>query len=66
MSCGTRSRWYGEAFLAGNDMIDVFRYYNPDEVATTFRHRNKTVWARLDRWYAEDDLIESLTPLPVV
>ena len=39
-------------------MVDIFRYYYLEEQSTTFRHRKKDMWARLDRWYVHDDLIE--------
>ena len=31
------------------DMIDLYRFYYPDDQSTTFRHRKKDMWARLDR-----------------
>ena len=63
-TAGTRK---AETFLTLNDQYDIFRYHCPEDIETTFRHRNKRCcWERLDRWYAVDDLLEEFTPVDTI
>ena len=54
--------------LLGADLglVDLFRFTYPDAVATTFRHRNKLTWSRLDRWYVNYDVLDKAEVLDTV
>jgi exonuclease III len=48
------------------DLEDLFRFYHEDEIMITFRHVNKTYFARLDRFYVNPWLTEECEPLPTI
>ncbi len=55
---------YAENYLEMHDLIDIFRYYDDESVIMTYKSEGLQRWARLDRWYAQPDLLDLCTVLP--
>ena len=55
-----------QELLDSAELVDIFRYCNPDEQVVTFRHTSAEYRARLDRFYVSTDLLEDLSPLPTL
>ena len=51
-----------QELLDSAELVDIFRYCNPDEQVVTFRHTSAEYRARLDRFYVSTDLLEDLSP----
>ena len=47
-----------EQFLESHELIDIFRYYDDEAVTMTYKSEGTQRWARLDRWYAQPDLLD--------
>jgi len=47
-----------EQFLESHELIDIFGYYDDEAVTMTYKSEGIQRWARLDRWYAQPDLMD--------
>ena len=55
-----------EDYLLDLDLEDDYRHYNEESSETTFIHVDGSYMARLDRFYAQTDLLEFISPIPTV
>ena len=64
----TQPRHYPEyeECLLDLDLEDVYRHYNEESSEMTFVHIDGSYMARLDRFYAQTDLLEFISPIPTV
>ena len=55
-----------EEALENLELEDLYRFYNEEETAITFRHRNHSFFARLDRFYVCSNLTQDCQPLQTI
>ena len=55
---------YAKNYLDMHNLIDIFRYYDDESVVMTYKAEGLQRWARLDRWYAQPDLLDVCIVLP--
>ena len=53
-------------FLDSFELIDIFRYRDEESVEMTHSVPSEGRWARLDRWYAQPDLLDDTMVLPTL
>ena len=53
-------------FLDSLELIDIFRYRDDEAVQMTHSVPSEGRWARLDRWYAQPDLLDDTMVLPTL
>ena len=55
-----------EDYFIDLDLEDVYRHYNEESSEMTFIHVDGRYMARLDRFYAQTDLLEFISPIPTI
>ena len=53
-------------YLLDLDLEDVYGHYNEESSEMTFSHVDGSYMARLDRFYAQTDLLEYISPIPTI
>ena len=53
-------------FLDSFELIDIFRYRDEESVEMTHSVPSEGRWARLDRWYAQPDVLDDTMVLPTL